>query len=81
MNTSVDRMLWHFNTLPITPRIEFTSQNLNRVVAAFNASDLAILIESQPLDLDLDVVDTLVYQNSTSIEVVLKFQRPILFVC
>ena len=57
MNTSVDKTIWHFNTLPITPMIEFTSQNLNRVIAAFSASDLTILIESQPLDLDLDVQD------------------------
>ena len=33
--------------------------NMNRVVAAFNAFDLAVLIESQPLDLDLNVHDQL----------------------
>ena len=30
MNTSVDRILWYFNTLPTTPRIEFINQNLNK---------------------------------------------------
>ena len=78
MNTSVDRILWHFNILPTTPRVEFISQNLNRVVATFNASDLAVLIESQPLDLDLDVHDrsfqTSVERTSTSIEVALFLQ-------
>ena len=55
MNTSVNEFLWYFNTLPTTLRIEFISPNLNRVVVAFNASDLVVLIESQPLDLDLDM--------------------------
>ena len=66
LNTSVDRILWPFNTFPTTPQIEFLSQKLNRVIATFNASDLDILIESLPLDLDLDVQD----QNiQTSFEV------------
>ena len=57
LKVTVDEFLWHFNILPITPRIEFISSNMNRVVAALNASNLAVLIESQPLDLDLDVQD------------------------
>ena len=89
LNTIVSIILWHFNSLPITTRVEFISQNLNRVVAAFYAFDLAVLIESQPLDLDLDVhdqiiqilVDTSVDRTSTSIEVALSFQRRTLFVC
>ena len=82
MNTSVDMFLWHFNILPTTPRVEFISQNLNKVVAAFNASNLAILIESQPLDLDLDVHDQNVQTSvDTSIEVALRIQRLTIFVC
>ena len=60
LNTIVSIILWHFNSLPITTRVEFISQNLNRVVAAFYAFDLAVLIESQPLDLDLDVQDQII---------------------
>ena len=81
MNISVDKFLWHFNTLPTTPRIEFISPNMNRVIAAFNDFDLVVLIESQPLDLDLYVqdqsfqnsVDTSVDRTSTSIKVVQTF--------
>ena len=57
LNTIINRILWQFNILPTTPRIEFISQNMKIVVAAFNASDLAVLIESQTLDLDLDIQD------------------------
>ena len=57
LNASDTKILWHVNILPTTPRVEFISQKLIRVVAAFNASDLAVLIESQPLDLDLDMQD------------------------
>ena len=82
MNTSVDEFLWHLNIFPTTPRIEFICPNLNRVVTALNSYDLAILIESQSLDLDLNVhdqsfqtsVDTSIDRISTSIEVVLVFQ-------
>ena len=89
MNTNVDRILWYFNTLSTNPRIEFISQKLNRVVVAFNAFDLAILIDSQTLDRDLDVqdqnvqtsIDTSVDRTSTLVEVALKLQRPTLFVC
>ena len=59
LNTSDSRILWHFNASPITSMIEFISQKLIRVITALNAFDLAILIESQPLDLDLDVHDQL----------------------
>ena len=55
-----------------------------KVAAAFNASGLAVLFESQPLDLDLDVYDQLFYtsvdQTSTSVEFSLHFQRLTLFV-
>ena len=52
---------------------------MNRVIAAFNDFDLVVLIESQPLDLDLDVqdqsfqtsVDTSINRTSTSVKVVL----------
>ena len=78
MNTSVDKILWHFNTFPTTPRIEFISPNLNRIIVAFNASDIAAMTSSQPLDLDLDVQDqsfqTSVDRISTSVEVTLTFQ-------
>ena len=57
MNTSDTKILWHFDTFSTTPRVEFISQKLIKVVAAFNASDLVVLIESQPLDLDLDIQD------------------------
>ena len=57
LNTRVDEFLWHFNIFPTTPRVEFISPILNIVVAALNAFDLAVLIESQPLCLDLDVQD------------------------
>ena len=57
LNTSVNRILLHFNTLPTTSRVEFISQNLNKVVAAFNTSDLVILIGSQLLNLDLNEQD------------------------
>ena len=57
MNTSDTKFLWHLNILSTTPRFEFISQKLIRVVAAFNASDLAVLIKSQPLDLNLDMQD------------------------
>ena len=43
--------------LPKPPRVEFIIQKLIRVIVVFNAYDLTILIESQPLDLDLDVQD------------------------
>ena len=66
------------------PKVEFISQKLIRVVAAFNTSDLAILIESQPLDLDLDMQDY-IFSNfnrtSTLVEVALEFQRLIPIVC
>ena len=52
--------------------IEFISPNLNKVVAALNAYDLAVLIESQPLDLDLDMQDQS-FQTSTLVEIVLIF--------
>ena len=57
LNTRVDELLWYFNTLPTPSMIEFISPNLNKVVVAFNTSNLAIPIESQPLNLDLDVQD------------------------
>ena len=57
LNTSDTNILWHFNTVPTTPKVEYISKKLIRVIATFNASDLAILIESQLLDLDLDVQD------------------------
>ena len=44
LNASVSKSLWHFNTLLANPRVEFISQKLIRNVAAFNASELAILI-------------------------------------
>ena len=40
-NTSDTRILWHFNTFSTIPTVEFISQKLIRVVAAFDASDLA----------------------------------------
>ena len=59
LNTSDCRNLRHFNTSPTTPRVEFICQKLIRVIVALNASDLAILIEFQPLSwiFDLDVQD------------------------
>ena len=63
------------NDLLTTPMIEFISPNLKRVVDAFNTSDLAVMIEFQPLHLDLDTHDQS-FQTSvdTSVEVVLTFQ-------
>ena len=54
LNTSDCRNLKHFNTLPTTPRVIFISQKYIRVIVAFNALDLAVLIASQSLNLDLD---------------------------
>ena len=61
--------------------VEFISQILNLVVVALNAFDLAILNESQPLNLDLDIqdqsfqisVNTSVNQTLTSVDVVMIF--------
>ena len=55
LNTSDCRNLKHFNTSSTTPRLVFISQKYTIVVAALNASNLVVLIESQLLDLDLDM--------------------------
>ena len=47
--------LRHFNAFPTTSRLVFIRQSQIGVVAALNASDISILIDSWQLDLDLDV--------------------------
>ena len=59
LNTSDCKNLNYFNTSSTTPRVDFISQKLIRVIAALNTSNLAVLIESQPVDLNLDVQDQL----------------------
>ena len=56
-NTSDCMNLKHLNTSPTTPRLVFISQKFIKVVATLNASHGAVLIISQPLDLNLDMLD------------------------